>query len=77
MKYYSQLEVEKLLECLYDRQCATVPPEQVEDCGPIQETRTLMLKFSQDNAETLDLELWNNEPKPNRRCNGNCREPRN
>lgn len=63
MKYWSQLEVEKILEYLYDRQVARVSPDEVESNGPIQETRELMMRLQLDNYELLNIELGNRENK--------------
>lgn len=64
MRYYSQLELEKIIEYLYDRQVASTLPKEVENNEAIIETRRLLMLLQEDNRRRLDRVL--NRPKKRR-----------
>lgn len=65
MIYYSQIELEKIIEHLYDRQVAVTCPEEVETNAAILETRRLMIQLQDANKKLLDRVICGKN-QPNR-----------
>lgn len=57
MKYYSQLEVEKYVEYLYDVQCAGKKDEEIESDKAIGITRRTLIRMQELNRDYLDRRL--------------------
>lgn len=74
MDRQSWIEFEKWLEWLYERQLMRVRPEMRDRCGPILETRELLLQVKEQNMEALTLIMQ--RPSLLERdcagCEGNC-----
>lgn len=54
MRYYSQLEIEKFIEYLYDAQCAELTKDEIEQNPAILKTRKVLLFFQDMNHSLLD-----------------------
>jgi hypothetical protein len=54
MKYYSQLELEKIIEYLYDIQCEGKKNEEIESDKAIGITRRMLIRIQEINQEYLD-----------------------
>jgi hypothetical protein len=74
VKYYSQIEVEKLLEYLFERQSARVKPELRSKCGPLQETAELIADLKESSFVVMSLELGKRRETRSDRCDGECGE---
>lgn len=61
MEYWSQLEVEKLLEWVLARQEARVPSEERENNEALMELREILVLFKESNFEALDIEMGMSE----------------
>jgi hypothetical protein len=53
MRYYSQLELEKIIEHLYDMQVASTNPEDVENTPAILKTRGVLMILQEKNRKCL------------------------
>jgi hypothetical protein len=72
VKYYSQIEVEKILEYLYERQSARVKPELRRSCGPLQETAELIIRFKESSFESMTVDLGMTSRPSSEECGGEC-----
>lgn len=57
MKYYSQLEIEKFIEYLYDAQCENLTNEEIESNSAILKTRKALIFFQSFNRDMLDSKI--------------------
>lgn len=57
MKYYSQLEIEKFIEYLYDAQCEGRTRDQIETDPSILKTRKALIFFQNFNKNMLDSKI--------------------
>lgn len=57
MKYYSQLEIEKFIEYLYDAQCEDLTYDQIESNIAILKTRKALLFFQNFNRNMFDSKI--------------------
>lgn len=72
MDIHDRLQVEKLLELLYERQAARVRPELRHCCGPLQETAALIIRFKETALEDLSKEMSMDDPPYCEECGGEC-----
>jgi hypothetical protein len=73
VKYYSQIEVEKMLEFLYERQAARVKPDNRADCGALEELADLIIDLKESSFEVMSLELGKKQASGANKCDG-CKE---
>jgi hypothetical protein len=57
VKYYSQLEIEKFIEFLYDAQCENLTDDQIESNTAILKTRKVLVFFQGLNHDMLDSKI--------------------
>ena len=74
MDIHDRLQVEKLLELLYERQAARVRPEMRHRCGPLQETAELIIRFKEMAIEDLSKDLGMDDPAACDECGGECHD---
>lgn len=72
MKYWSQLEVEKMLEILYERQAAYVIPEMRKKSCLLGETSSLLLDLKESSAEEFIREMGRPLVSVKEQCDGDC-----
>ncbi len=73
MKYYSQLEVEKMFEILYSIQCDSVPSGYETICPPILETKDILMTLQESNFDDIKQEFGNIKRKRCNQCNLDCK----
>lgn len=57
MRYYSQLEIEKFIEYLYDAQCEGMNDRDIESNPAILKTRKALVFFQDFNHHMLDSKI--------------------
>lgn len=72
MKYWSQLEVEKIFEILYERQAAHIKPEMRKKSCILAETEELLLRFKEKSANDVIQEIGVSGIEIKEQCDGNC-----
>ena len=72
MRYYSQYEVEQILEYLYERQAAWVRPELRKRCRPLLETAEMIADLKEAGFEAIALELGKRRDGDRDGCKGEC-----
>lgn len=72
MDIHDRLQVEKLLELLYERQAARVRPELRHVCGPLQETAALIIRFKETALEDIARDMSMDDRPACEECGGEC-----
>lgn len=57
MKYYSQMEIEKFIEYLYDAMCMGLTNDEIESNRAILQTRKALIFFQELNMRMFDSKI--------------------